>query len=321
MINKDISFIIPALNEEVHINGVLASIREHVDGCYQYEVILIDNGSSDRTVEIARKNGAICFDSPGCTISYMRNLGALEATSDIFVFLDADVYLGKDWGGRIGSVLERLHCQPHILTGSIYGISGDNNWIEKAWFAPRTTAKHINYINGGHLIIHRSLFAKVGGFDCELETGEDYEFCVRARKTGALIENDPELKVVHAGYPKDLKRFFLRERWHARGDYKSLKALGSSKPALVSLANLCLAGACIFGMVITQSWLAISSAYLFLLAGVSLAASIHRGQCNYQPGFWSNVLLYMVYFTARTVSMVDVVIQGIVKKGPRRLSV
>lgn len=320
MIDKDISFIIPALNEEAHINGVLASIRENLEGCYQYEVILIDNGSSDRTVEIAKKNGAICFDSPGSTISSMRNRGAAEASSDIFVFLDADVYLGKDWGGRIGAVLERLHRQPQILTGSIYGISSENNWIEKAWFAPRTTMKETNYINGGHLIIHRSLFAEVGGFDCELETGEDYEFCVRARRMGALIENDPELKVVHAGYPKDLKRFFLRERWHARGDYKSLKALGSSKPALVSLANLCMAGTCTFGIVISQSWLVFSAAYLFLLAGVSLAASIHRGRGNYHPGFWCTVLLYMVYFTARTVSIVDVVIQGLIKKSPRRLS-
>ena len=170
MIHKELCFIIPALNEETHIGGVLDSVWDNVDGRFEFEVIVVDNGSSDRTLEIAREKGAICLHAPGCTISSLRNLGVLEASSDIFVFLDADVYLGKDWGVQSGSVMERLHNQPHIISGSLYGISEENNWIERIWFAPRTSQQDINYINGGHLIIHRSLFTRVGGFDPELET-------------------------------------------------------------------------------------------------------------------------------------------------------
>jgi len=322
MITKEISFIIPALNEEAHINGVLDSIKKNLDGRFLYEVILIDNGSSDRTVEIAYKYGATCFDAPGYTISSMRNRGTLEAKSDIFVFLDADVYLGKEWGGRIGQVMEKLQGQPQIVTGSLYGISEENNWIEKVWFAPRTTLKEINYINGGHLIIHRSMFEKVGGFDSALETGEDYEFCARARMLGARIENDPQLKVVHAGYPKSIKRFFIRERWHARGDYKSFKTLTSSKPALVSLANLCMAVTCTIGMIIfPQPWFTFPSAYILFITGVSFAASVRRYRCKLNLSFIGVVFLYLVYFTARTVSMVDVVIHTLTERRPARLSV
>lgn len=310
MNGKEISFIIPALNEEAHINGVLNSIKKNVAGRFIYEVIVIDNGSRDRTVEIAQEKGATCLHAPGCTISSLRNLGASEARSEILVFLDADVYLTKDWGERVAWSMEKLHSHPHIITGSFCGISEENNWIERVWFAPRTNRnEEINYMNSGHLVIHRGLFSRVGGFDPELETGEDYDFCSRARMMGAQIENDPELKVVHVGYPKSIKRFFSRERWHARGDYKSLKALTSSKPAIVSLANLCMAVISITGMIIcSQPWFTFPCAYVFFIAGVSVAASIHRYRGKLDSGVWGVVFLYVVYFTARTVSMVDVAI-------------
>lgn len=315
MIKTELSFIIPALNEEEHIGGVLDAIRDNVDRRFRHDVIVVDNGSSDRTVEIAGKKGAICLHAPGCTISTLRNLGASEARSEILVFMDADVFLTKDWGERVAGGIEKLHSQPHIITGSFCGISEENNWIERIWFAPRTTRnEEINYMNSGHLVIHRSLFLKVGGFDPKLETGEDYEFCARARGMGARIENDPELKVAHAGYPKSIKHFFARERWHARGDYKSLKTLASSKPALVSLANLCMALMCTIGMVVYPwLWFFFVCVYVLFLGGISLAASINRCGGKFNPGFWGIVFLYMVYFAARTVSMVDVVINSLIK--------
>lgn len=319
----NLSFVIPALNEEAHIGGVLDSIIRQVNGLVRYEIIVVDNGSEDRTIEIAEEKGGNCIHAPDCSISSLRNLGVLEANSDILVFLDADVYLGEDWGVRIGPVIERLRSQPHIITGSLYGISEENNWIERIWFAPRTSQRETKYINGGHLIIHRNEFSRVGGFDPELETGEDYEFCVRARRMGARIENYPELKVVHAGYPKSIVRFFNRERWHARGDYKSLKTISSSKPALVSIANLGMAGTCTFGMFICpQFWFVFLYTYVIFFTGVSLAASIHRwggGKFN-SLDFLGIVFLYMVYFTARTVSIVDVALQSLTERTGARIS-
>lgn len=312
MTQTELSFIIPALNEEMHIGGVLDTIKENVGTRFSYDVIVVDNGSRDRTVEIAGNKGALCLHAPGCTISALRNLGAAEARSEILVFLDADVYLGKDWGGRIKSVMERLFSHPDIITGSLYGVSEENNWIERVWFAPRTTLTEINYINGGHLILLKSLFLKIGGFDPELETGEDYEFCSRARRMGAQIENDPGLHVVHAGYPKNIKHFFGRERWHGRGDYKSIGTLMSSKPALVCLANISLAVTCAVCMVVGwQPWPVYGVIYFLFLAGVSLAASVHRSRSEFTPDFGRIIFLYMIYFTARSLSLVDVVMMNL----------
>lgn len=322
MDKEKLSFIIPALNEETHIGGVLDSISMNVGGHFSYEVIVVDNGSEDRTMEIAEINGANCLYAPGCTISTLRNMGVSEASFEILVFLDADVYLGAGWGGRIGMVIERLHSQPNLVTGSLYGISEQNNWIERIWFAPRTSSREQKYINGGHLILHRNLFAKVGGFDPSLETGEDYEFCIRAKRMGAKIENDPELRVVHAGYPKSIKIFFNRERWHGRGDCKSFKTLVSSKPAVVSLTNFCMAGTCTFGMFLgLQVWLTLS-VYVFFLGSVSLAASYRRLRGKFSStDFLGITLLYMVYFTARTVSIVDVALQPASRGVPSCVSV
>ena len=322
MTNKGLSFIIPALNEEAHIGDVLDSVMKNVDRCYKYEMIVVDNGSSDRTVEIAVKKGAVVLHAPCCTISALRNLGALEARYNIFVFIDADVYLVKEWGERIKQVIERLYSQPSIITGSLCGVSEENDWIERIWFAPRTTLKEANYINSGHLIIHKGLFLRVEGFDPHLETGEDCDFCARARRLGARIENDPELKVIHSGYPKSIKRFFTRERWHARGDYKSLKALSSSKPGLVSLANLFTAVTCTIGMAIcSPPWFMFPCIYIFFLTSVSLAAAIHRNCGKLDSGIWGIVFLYMIYFTARTVSIADVIIQSLFERRTARASV
>jgi glycosyltransferase involved in cell wall biosynthesis len=312
MIKKEISFIIPTLNEETHIGGVLDSIRENLEGKFSYEVLVVDNGSIDQTVEIANKKKAICLHAPGCSIASMRNRGALEATADIFVFLDADVYLGNSWGLRIRVVMERLHSQSHIVSGSLCGISEENNWIERIWFAPMTTLKEVNYINSGHMVMHRDLFLRVGGFDPKLETGEDYEFCTRARMLGARIENDPMLRVVHAGYPKSIKSFFVRERWHARGDYKSLKMLISSKPAIVCLANLCMAVMCTIGFFTSsQPWFTFPLIYVLFFTGVSLSASIYRYRGKLNSGFVGAVFLYMVYFSARTVSLSNIIFQSL----------
>jgi GT2 family glycosyltransferase len=160
------------------------------------------------------------------------------------------------------------------------------------------------------LIIHRSLFLKVGGFAPELETGEDCEFCFRAKRAGARIENDPELRVIHAGYPKSIRRFFGRERWHGKGDYLSLKTVLSSKPAILSLANLCVALICITGIIgFPLQWWIFAGLYVLFLLCVSLAAAIHRYNGKPDSGLFGAVFLYMVFFTARTLSMIVVFIQ------------
>lgn len=89
-----VSVVIPALNEEGMIEQCLTSIREN-DA--EVELILIDNGSIDRTPEIARKIADQVHIKPGLTLAEMRDFGAKQATGDIVVTTDADCICPTNW--------------------------------------------------------------------------------------------------------------------------------------------------------------------------------------------------------------------------------
>ena len=89
-----VSVVIPALNEEIIIEECFKSIRRQT---IPVELILIDNGSIDRTPEIARKYCDKVFIRPGYTLAEMRDLGAREATGDIIVTTDADCIAPEHW--------------------------------------------------------------------------------------------------------------------------------------------------------------------------------------------------------------------------------
>lgn len=84
---NNIAVIIPALNEEASLGRVLADIPEYVD-----RVVVGDNGSTDRTAEIARAGGAEVVHEPerGYGAACLRAIAELDGRTDIIVFLDGD---------------------------------------------------------------------------------------------------------------------------------------------------------------------------------------------------------------------------------------
>ena len=96
-----ISIIIPALNEEKMIGRCLESLTRLAYARDRFEVLVVDNGSRDRTVAIAesfkeRLNLKV-LQQAGVRISALRNLGARAASGDILAFLDADCLAPTDW--------------------------------------------------------------------------------------------------------------------------------------------------------------------------------------------------------------------------------
>jgi len=89
-----VSVVIPALNEEIIIEECLKSIRRQT---HPVELIVVDNGSIDRTQEIAKQYCDKVFIRPGFTLAEMRDLGAREATGDIIVTTDADCIAPESW--------------------------------------------------------------------------------------------------------------------------------------------------------------------------------------------------------------------------------
>lgn len=233
-----ISFVIPAQNEARFIQRDLRSIHAFLNGRQDYEIIVVDNASTDETAALAAAEGAQVISVPyKTTPTKVRNIGVAQAKGDVLVFLDGDVYLTDQWIDRFESLLPEIRAN-RLVTGSTLDVDPEASWIAKAWFGPLFERQDV-FVNGGHLMMSRNLFDQIGGFDETLETGEDTEICLRAQHNGATIRCDKQLHAVHMGYPNDLGHFFRRERWHGKGNFQTCKQITSSKiPALVLLHAL-----------------------------------------------------------------------------------
>jgi len=295
-----LSFIIPTLNEELNIGRLLESIRIHIENKYSYEIIVVDNGSTDKTVPIVKKYADV-YIVPGRTIGYLRNFGANKSKNKLLVFLDGDVYITPKWIQNLPNTINMLKNNPLIITGSRCGISERPCFIERVWFKPLLSEK-ANYINSGHLIVTRYLFDKIGGFSETLVTDEDCDFSKKAQKVGASLFNDPNLEVIHEGYPKSIFQFFKREVWHGKEDFRYLKQIITSKIPTITIIFL------ILHLLIPLS-LFFSNYFpntiyiMFTLISICVLSALVKYK---KPMLLVtiNALIYYVYFIARSIALV-----------------
>lgn len=223
---KGVSFIIPARNEAKYISSCIKSVIENGERLpYPYEIIVIDHNSTDNTLEIIRREkfpGRVISAGDNLTnVSSVRNHGAARAKGEVLVFLDGDVVLAPDWFKNFADIREEVLAKP-VVTGSTCTINqSDDNWIIQSWYAYESRpVRDVNFINTGHLIISCELFTSIGGFDVGMESGEDFELSRRAvQLKGASIINNNKLTAIHLDFPKNLRSFFMRERWHGRGNW------------------------------------------------------------------------------------------------------
>jgi glycosyltransferase involved in cell wall biosynthesis len=223
-----VSVVIPAFNEEKFLSKTIEAVRANEISEEDYEIIVVNNGSSDRTAEIARRAGVTLVESERRFVGAARNMGARVARGEVLSFLDADCIPKTDWLREGIKSLDQEKC----VTGAQCEAPDDAGWIERVWFSHQRTGRiEIPHINSGNLIIHRSLFFEIGGFDETLSSGEDFEFCSRAKSRVRIIA-DNKIRVVHLGNPKTIKDFIAREIWHGMGALGSLKYHKFDKPLI-----------------------------------------------------------------------------------------
>ena len=298
----DLSFIIPAYNEEEAIPKLLNSIIQYTPAVLTHEIFIADNGSTDTTVEIAHKHNANVIIDKTARVGALRNKAARSAKGHVLVFLDADILLTKAWGDNIHDVFNSLLDDPWQVTGSKCGVSTNPGWIEKFWFKPMLN-KEVKYINSAHLITSRKLFNDIGGFDDSLESGEDYAFSQAAMSVNAKVINNNALAVIHEGYPKTLIQFMRREIWHGRGDCASIRRIKESKVAILSILFF------ILNIFSFSSFIFYSNVIAGLI-GLLLIASICIGLALYKHGYNSMLnlviasMLYYFYMISRFLSCV-----------------
>ncbi len=306
MADVDISFVIPAYNEQQFIGSVIDRIYLYVPNNFKFEIIVCDNGSKDLTVPISLDRGAEVISMPDANISALRNAGAKRALGDVLVFLDADIFLTPAWRDEFVLVYMKVLSDVKFLTGSRYSVDDTPSWIEKHWFDSlvRCEKEYPSYINSGHLIISRMAFINTGGFNEELDTGEDYEFCQRFIKLDGVVFNNKKLEVIHKGYPKTIQHFCKREAWHGKGDYKGVKEFFTSKTALMSVAVFLLS---FLAILLILFGLFVYSIIVAVVIFVLLIVSVYK---KFEPistrDLLTKVALMYLYFISRASSISEI---------------
>jgi glycosyltransferase involved in cell wall biosynthesis len=296
------SVIIPTYNEERFIRRCLDSIRAQRVAADRVEIVIVDNGSTDRTVAICQEYTDRILSHPELRVGAMRNQGAATATGQVLAFLDADCIADDGWLAAAEASLGEGSC----VTGDSYDIPSNPHWIERAWFAQEHRGRRItNLIPAGNMIVPRELFLRLGGFNEQLVAGEDAEFCQRAARIGPVIA-DERLRVVHLGNPKTLKKFITREMWHGMGALGSLRLNWNDKPLFGSVLFLLLTLTQIAGLALSVLgrglllfWFGTTGVCLLLVATVAYRMRAIR-DWRAVP---SLVLLYYVYYFGRSIAL------------------
>ncbi len=186
-LNPTISCIIPAFNEETLIGRVIDSIQKAGEYYRReknlgIEIIVVDNHSKDRTAEIAQELGAKVVHEPSNNIARASNIGALTATGDFLMFIDADMVVSQD---LICGIDENL-MNPEVAGG------GTRTYCEKwslGFAVYRTVQDSYRQLFGGfHGVFHcrRKDFVDLLGFDERNFIAEKVEFYHRLRDHGKL---------------------------------------------------------------------------------------------------------------------------------------
>ena len=253
----DLSIVIVSYNTERLLRNCLKSVQESVDSL-EKEVIIIDNASTDGSVEMVRREFPDCrviINKENFGFGMANNVGAREAKGDYLLFLNSDTTVFKDTlvelinsvrksGVRVAS------CRLVNPNGSIQPQGGFLPRLSKiaAWMLflddlpmigdlirpYQQRRKHfferdqiLGWVSGTALLVERDLFFKLSGFDEKIFMyGEDLEFCYRAKKAGEKVYYFAKPIIKHMGHGSGGREQAIL------GEYRGLKYFfGKHKPA------------------------------------------------------------------------------------------
>jgi glycosyltransferase involved in cell wall biosynthesis len=188
-----ISVIVPSFNEEANIATCLESLSRQTVPRDQYEIIVVDGDSRDRTREIAEKYADLVFIQTSRKVGGARNDGVLRAKGEIVATTDADCSIPPDWIERIAKDFERY---PEVV--QIYGPvdpiePGIKNWVSLA--LANTFARlgyysgTLYYTLGANTAFRREAFVKAGMYRT-IDAGDDLEIARRMRTLGKVLFDD-----------------------------------------------------------------------------------------------------------------------------------
>ena len=227
-----LSVIIPALNSASTISATLSSIFANRFNGEPFEVIVVDNGSSDDTVQIAGAYPVKVYHCSKKGIGPPRNLGAKMARGEVVCFTDSDCLVGRNWLEEIHSFFRQ---NPHAdgVGGPVYPASCFQSKIQKLTGElfvedqgyPQTTRKTEYRSHRGMIFGSNSAYKKdallLAGLYSE-PGGSNLELVLRLTRAGRNIFFNPSIKTYHV-FPRSLKGVIQQQfRWGSQSTQMKL---------------------------------------------------------------------------------------------------
>jgi glycosyltransferase involved in cell wall biosynthesis len=239
----DVSVVISTFNRCVSLAVTLEALRSQITPGLNFEVIVVDNNSSDPTREVVKRFQAdepsrfryIFEERQG--VSYGRNAGIEASRAPIVAFTDDDNVAQADWVARLKEALDR-HPEAAAVGGRILPVwpATRPSWLDERHWSPLaildygerpfyTSATDPRCLLTANLAVRREVLSAIGGFAPDFPRCQDHELQIRLWRSGSLVLYVPDVVVRTRIKPERLTRCYHRA-WHAKhGHFTALLQL------------------------------------------------------------------------------------------------
>ncbi|QWR78565.1 glycosyltransferase [Candidatus Magnetomonas plexicatena] len=212
------SVIVPAFNAEKTIKDCITALTEQSFNKDDYEIIVVDDGSTDKTAEIIQTLPVKYISKPNGGPASARNLGAKEAKGEIILFTDSDCVATPEW------LAEMLKPFSDLTVKAVKGVYRTPLKSLTARFAQiefeeryemLKKAPSIDMIDTYSAAFRKDVFEHVGGFDesFPVANNEDTELSYKLSSMGLKMVFNPDAIVNHLGHPDSVLRYAKLKFW------------------------------------------------------------------------------------------------------------
>jgi len=269
---KLVSVIVPTWNNEDVIEGCLKTLEKQT--YKNTEVIIVDNFSKDKTIEIAKKY-KVRIKRLRSNISEARNQAAKMSKGEILIFTDSDCEFPKDYVKKVVKKMEKFD----VVGGrditvpfnkKSLSIFEKTSALIEDLKKPKTTMQIIHRVKACNLAISREAFLKVNGFDNKQVALEEPDIAFRAYQKRFKLAFDPKIFVYHKRRT-NLKSLFKQMKRNGQGKGTLLKKHGRKLMKKIDylvitfpLITILLLLMSFFNFIFFWLWLFFLAVYLFI---------------------------------------------------------
>ncbi len=200
-----LSFILPAHNEELLIGHALSALERSARASGEpFEMIVVDDASTDRTAAIALKHGARVISVHHRHIAATRNAGARQARGEFLFFVDADTLATSE---AVAAGIKALRSGA-VGGGCVFNFDGQLPFWAKILHPVAASVCRIVRLLGGCFLFCRSdVFRAIGGFSERVYAAEELFFILALKQQGRFVV--PPARVITSG--RKIRTFSLPE--------------------------------------------------------------------------------------------------------------